>query len=197
MLPLNPTSPPARPVRGGSEEEPSERIAFQPRSRGYDMPAQRKQSADVIQLRLDEEAIIEHAIGILSRRLSSAGPAMGSPGAVKNFLTLQLAQQEREVFSVLWLDARNRLIAYEALFFGTLTQTSVYPREVVKGALRHNCASLILAHNHPSGEPEPSAADRTLTEALKSALSLVDVRVLDHIIVAGTQTLSFAERGLL
>jgi DNA repair protein RadC len=161
------------------------------------MSAQRKQTADVVQLRLDEDAIIANAIDILSRRLSSAGPAMGSPGAVKSFLTLKLAEQEREVFSALWLDARNRLIAYEAMFFGTLTHTSVYPREVVKAALKHNAASLIVAHNHPSGDPEPSAADRTLTDALKSALALVDVRMLDHIIVAGTRTLSFAELGLL
>jgi DNA repair protein RadC len=161
------------------------------------MAAQRKQTADVIQLRLDEDAIIDNAIDILSRRLSSAGAAMGSPAAVKSFLTLKLAPEEREVFSVLWLDARNRLIAYEAMCFGTLTQTSVYPREVVKAALKHNAASVIVAHNHPSGEPEPSAADQTLTQALKNALSLVDVHVLDHVIVAGTKTLSFAERGLI
>jgi DNA repair protein RadC len=110
------------------------------------MAAQRKHTADVIQLRLDEDAIIANAIDILSRRLSSAGTAMGSPAAVKSFLTLQLAAEEREVFSVLWLDARNRLIAYEAMFFGTLTHTSVYPREVVKAALKHNAASLIVAH---------------------------------------------------
>jgi DNA repair protein RadC len=117
------------------------------------MAAQRKQTADVIQLRLDEDAIIDNAIDILSRRLSSAGAAMGSPAAVKSFLTLKLAPEEREVFSVLWLDARNRLIAYEAMCFGTLTQTSVYPREVVKAALKHNAASVIVAHNHPSGRP--------------------------------------------
>jgi DNA repair protein RadC len=116
---------------------------------------------------------------------------------VKSFLTLKLAQEEREVFSVLWLDARNRLIAYEAMFFGTLTHTSVHPREVVRAALRHNAASAIIVHNHPSGEPDQSAADRTLTEALKNALALVDVRILDHIIVAGTNSLSFAERGLI
>jgi DNA repair protein RadC len=161
------------------------------------MAAQQKHTADVIQLRLDEDAIITNAIDILSRRLSSAGTAMGSPGAVKSFLTLKLAAEEREVFSALWLDARNRLITYEAMFFGTLTHTSVYPREVVKAALKHNAASLIVAHNHPSGEPEPSAADRSLTDALKSALALVDVRLLDHIIVAGANTLSFAEHGLI
>jgi DNA repair protein RadC len=124
--------------------------------------------------------------------------ALSSPQAVRDWLRLQLAAQTREVFVALWLDSQNRLLASEELFHGTLTQTSVYPREVVKSALAHNAAAVILAHNHPSGIAEPSRADEQLTNALKQALALVDVRVLDHFIVAGTsQPLSFAERGLL
>ena len=106
-----------------------------------------------------------------------------------------LASRAYESFAVLFLDVKNRLIATEELFRGTLTHTSVYPREVVKAALAHNAASIIIAHNHPSGEPEPSAADHTLTLALKQALNLVDVRVLDHFVVAGRQIYSFAEHG--
>jgi DNA repair protein RadC len=124
-------------------------------------------------------------------------PPMNSPGAARDYLCLALAGQAHEVFTVLFLDAQHRLISCEEMFRGTLTQTSVYPREVVKQALRHNCAAVILAHNHPSGVAEPSRADEALTRALQGALSLVDVRVLDHIVVAGTQSISFAERGLL
>lgn len=108
-----------------------------------------------------------------------------------------MIRQEREVFVVLFLDAQNRVQAQETLFEGTLTQTSVYPREVVKRALHHNAASVIFAHNHPSGIAEQSRADELITQALKKALDLVDIRVLDHFIVAGHQTMSFAERGLL
>ena len=124
--------------------------------------------------------------------------AMSTPGAVRDYLRLHLAGLGHEVFFALWLDAQNRLIAAEELFRGTLTQTSVYPREVVKKALQHNAAAVVLAHNHPSGVSEPSSADEFLTRELKQALALVDVRVLDHFIVAGqSQPLSFAERGLI
>jgi DNA repair protein RadC len=124
--------------------------------------------------------------------------AMSTPGAVRDYLRLHLAGLGHEVFFALWLDAQNRLIAAEELFRGTLTQTSVYPREVVKKALQHNAAAVVLAHNHPSGVSEPSSADEFLTRELKQALALVDVRVLDHFIVAGqSPPLSFAERGLL
>lgn len=123
---------------------------------------------------------------------------LGAPGAVRDWLRLKLASLPHEAFIALWLDAQNRLIADEELFRGTLTQTSVYPREVVKRALAHNAAGVILAHNHPSGLAEPSQADELLTQALKQALVLVDVRLLDHFIVAGNAPpLSFAERGLL
>lgn len=121
-----------------------------------------------------------------------------SPGQVRDWLRLKLAHRPQEVFMALWLDARNRLLKADELFVGSLTQTSVYPREVVKAALAHNAATVILAHNHPSGAAEPSRADELLTQSLKSALALVDVRLLDHFIVAGNASpLSFAERGLL
>jgi DNA repair protein RadC len=120
-----------------------------------------------------------------------------TPSAVKDYLRIHFSNQEYESFVTMFLDAQNRLIACEELFRGTLTQTSVYPREVVKAALRHNAAALILAHNHPSGVAEPSVQDQALTRTLTEALALVDVKILDHIIVASARTLSFAERGLL
>ena len=122
---------------------------------------------------------------------------LSSPYAVRDYLRLLLEHRPVEVFVGLFLDAQNRLISAQELFSGTLTQTSVYPREVVKSALRHNAASVIFAHNHPSGVAEPSRADEVLTQALKQALALIDVRVLDHFIVGQASTLSFAERGLL
>jgi DNA repair protein RadC len=127
----------------------------------------------------------------------SARDVLSSPRAVRDYLRLALAGRPHEVFVVLLLDAQHRVIACEELFRGTLTQTSVYPREVVKCALRHNAAAVIFAHNHPSGVAEPSHADEILTRSLKSALGLVDVQVLDHFVVAGSATTSFAERGLL
>jgi DNA repair protein RadC len=120
-----------------------------------------------------------------------------TPTRVKDFLRLKLAQREHEVFAVLFLDARHQLIEMEELFRGTLTQTSVYPREVVKRALARNAAAVVFAHNHPSGAAEPSRADEFLTQTLKSALALVDVRVLDHLVVGRNDVVSFAERGLL
>lgn len=120
-----------------------------------------------------------------------------SPGSVRDYLRIHFAGQEYESFVVLFLDAQNRLIVAKELFRGTLTQTSVYPREVVKEALRQNAAAVIFSHNHPSGVAEPSSADQLLTSSLKQALSLIDVKALDHFIVAGASTLSFAERGLL
>ena len=122
---------------------------------------------------------------------------LSSPQQVRDYLCLKLGSRTREVFMVLFLDAQNRIIVTEELFTGTLTQTSVYPREVVKRALHHNAASVIFAHNHPSGVAEQSKADEMITAELKKALALVDVRVLDHFIVAGNQTLSFSERGFL
>jgi DNA repair protein RadC len=123
--------------------------------------------------------------------------SLTSPGAVRDLLRHKLAGLPHEVFICIQLDAQHRVIAIEEMFRGTLTQTSVYPREVVKAALRANAAAVIFAHNHPSGVAQPSQADEFLTRNLKDALALVDVKVLDHFIVAGTQALSFAERGLL
>ncbi len=123
--------------------------------------------------------------------------ALTSPASVRDYLRLTLSGREHEVFVAVFLDAQHRVIACEELFRGTLTQTSVYPREVVKCSLAHNAAAVIFAHNHPSGVAEPSHADEALTRSLRSALALVDIRVLDHFIVAGSGTLSFAERGLL
>jgi len=122
---------------------------------------------------------------------------LSSPQQVRDYLCLKLGGLMREVFVVLFLDAQNRIVTTEEMFTGTLTQTSVYPREVVKRVLHHNAASVIFAHNHPSGIAQQSQADELLTKQLKQALALVDVRVLDHFIVAGNTTLSFAERGLL
>ena len=122
---------------------------------------------------------------------------LSSPQQVRDFLCLKLGGLSREVFVVLFLNAQNRMIMSEEMFSGTLTQTSVYPREVVKKALHHNAASVIFAHNHPSGIAQPSQADELITKQLKQALALVDVRVLDHFIVAGNTTFSFVERGLL
>lgn len=140
--------------------------------------------------------IIERALGLLGTQVREAD-ALSSPSAVRDYLRLLLADRRHEVFVVMFLDAQNRVIATEEMFRGTLTQTSVYPREVVIEALAHNAASVILCHNHPSGVAEPSRADEGLTQTLRQALALVDVRVLDHVIVAGAAALSFAERGLM
>lgn len=141
-------------------------------------------------------AVLELARRALAQQLRER-EGFDSPDAVKHYLQLHLAARAHEVFAVLFLDAQNRLLALEELFRGTLTQTSVYPREVVLRALHHQAAAVVLAHNHPSGTVEPSRADEALTQTLKAALALVDVRVLDHVIVGAGQALSMAERGLL
>jgi len=122
---------------------------------------------------------------------------LSSPGRVRDYLRMTLASRDYEVFVVLFLDAQNRVIECEEMFRGTLTQTSVYPREVVKRTLYHNAAAVIFAHNHPSGLAEPSHADESLTHVLKQALALIDVKVLDHFVIATGGMMSFAERGLL
>ena len=141
-------------------------------------------------------AVLELARRAVAEQLKER-EIFGSPEAVKHYLQLHLGRRPHEVFAALFLDAQNRLIALEELFRGTLTQTSVYPREVVLKALHHHAAAVVLAHNHPSGTVQPSRADEALTQTLKAALALVDVRVLDHVIVAPGQALSMAERGLL
>jgi DNA repair protein RadC len=144
------------------------------------------------------DATILRAMAILERRLREPGESISSPGQVRAFLMLHLAELEHEAFMALFLDAQNRLIEARELFRGTLTQTSVYPREVLKEALRLNAAAVIFAHNHPSGCAEPSNADELLTRNLKATLALADVRVMDHFIIAGrAMPLSFAERGML
>jgi DNA repair protein RadC len=141
-------------------------------------------------------AALELARRTLQEQLSS-GTALTSPAAVRDYLRLAIGSREYEVFVCLWLDAQHRVISFQEPFRGTLTQTSVYPREIVKAALAANAAAVIFAHNHPSGAAQPSQADELLTRNLKEALALIDVKVLDHFIVAGAHSLSFAERGLL
>ncbi len=142
------------------------------------------------------QAVLEIARRALRERLDR-GSVLSSPQAVRDYLRLMLQDRPHEVFGVVFLDAQNRVLAVEELFRGTLTQTSVYPREVVKRALAHNAAAAIFAHNHPSGVAEPSRSDEALTIALRQALALVDVRVLDHFVIGGGMAMSFAERGLL
>lgn len=140
--------------------------------------------------------IVEQALALLACEMRQTD-VLAAPDDVKDYLRLKLASKPHEVFAVMFLDAQNRVIEFEEMFRGTLTQTSVYPREVVKASLTHNAASVVLAHNHPSGSPTPSRADEMLTQTLKSALALVDVRVLDHLIVTTSEVLSMAERGLM
>lgn len=142
------------------------------------------------------QAVMELAQRAIREQLQ-AGVVLGSPDAVRQYLRMGLGRQQYESFVVLFLDVKNRLLACDEMFRGTLTHTSVYPREVVKAALTRNAASIMLAHNHPSGTPEPSEADLLLTRALVQALALVDVRVLDHFVVAGPHVHSFAEHGQL
>jgi DNA repair protein RadC len=142
------------------------------------------------------EEVIAAARRVLSARVRR-GSSLDSPEAVKTYLTVLMGALEHEVFTVLFVDAQHRLIAVREMFRGTLSQTSVYPREVIKEALALNAGAVFLVHNHPSGVGEPSRADEFLTKQLQAALALVDVRVLDHFIVAGDQVTSFAQRGLL
>lgn len=142
------------------------------------------------------QAVLEMSRRTLREKLDR-GAALGSPQAVRDYLRLKLYGLAHEVFVGVFLDAQNRVLAVEELFRGTLTQTSVFPREIVKRALHHNAAAAIFAHNHPSGVAEPSRADEALTQTLKHTLALIDVKVLDHFVVGGDAAMSFAERGLL
>lgn len=155
--------------------------------------AQSRSSADPA----EDDAVIARAIAILEGRMRKASDLFGTPAAAKDYCRLQLGGLDHEVFGVVFLDVQNRLIEFRRMFTGTLTQTSVYPREVVKAVLEVNAASVLLTHNHPSGSCDPSRADEKLTHTLKNALALVDVRLMDHIVVAASGTFSFAERGLL
>lgn len=144
----------------------------------------------------NETFILQQAINIIESRYSR-GKQLLSASDVRDYLMFKLAYLEHEVFSLLLLDNQQRIIVYQELFRGTINKVSIYPREVVKLSLHHNAAALILVHNHPSGSLEPSQADVAITQKLKSALELIDVDVLDHFIVAGTETVSMAERGLV
>ena len=141
-------------------------------------------------------AVLELARRAMAQQLQERA-VFATPDAVKTYAQLQLCARKHEVFAVLFLDAQHRLLVWEEMFHGSLTQTSVYPREVVMRALQHQAAAVVLAHNHPSGSVQPSPADEALTRTLKAALALVDVRVLDHVIVAPGMTLSMAENGLV
>ena len=145
---------------------------------------------------MTDDQIIAAALAILDTRVAR-GKTLASPTQVRAYLAMKAAGWEEERFSVLFLDAQHRVIELREMFRGTLTQTSVYPREIVKAALSCNAGAVILSHNHPSGVAEPSSADRYMTDSLRAALGIVDVRVLDHIIVAGGRSVSLAERGLV
>lgn len=144
-----------------------------------------------------EESIIAQAFDILFKRLNKSTCLLSTPAVVLDYLKVKLSQTEHEVFGIIFVDVKNRLIADEIMFSGTLNHTQVYPREVVKRALRLNAQAVILYHNHPGGEVSPSPMDLTLTKALRTSLATVDVKLLDHIIVAGVSTFSFSEGGLL
>ena len=141
-------------------------------------------------------AIVQQALELLAAEVQGAD-ALSSPDLVKDFLRLKLGDRPHEVFAVVFLDSKHRVIAFDEMFRGTLSQTSVYPREIVKEALARNAGAVVLVHNHPSGSAEPSRADEYLTSTLRQALALVDVRVLDHLVVTRTSVTSFAELGLL
>jgi len=144
-----------------------------------------------------EQQTISRALTLLERQLREPGASFTSSHAVRDWLRLQLTLEDREEFTVLFLDNQHRLIAHETLFLGTINTVTVHPREVVKAGLKHNAAAAVLAHNHPSGYSEPGHADRQITARLKQALELVDIRLLDHLVVGGMDIVSFAERGWL
>jgi DNA repair protein RadC len=145
----------------------------------------------------DDDTVVASALRIAESRIPRVENVFHTPDAVKNFLCLKLGGLPHEIFGVMFVNSQNGMIAFDEMFRGTVSQTSVYPREVVKRALQLNAAAVVLVHNHPSGSVDPSRADEHLTQTLKSALALVDVRVLDHIIVGGDRSLSMAERGLV
>ncbi|CNE86802.1 TPA: DNA repair protein RadC [Yersinia enterocolitica] len=154
-------------------------------------------SPTVAEMSPGEQRTIRRALNLLARQLREPGVAFTSTHVTRDWLRLHLTGLEREVFIVLWLDNQNRLLAQETLFTGTINSTTVHPRELVKSAMKHNAASAVLAHNHPSQLAEPSQADRQITDRLVNVLDLVDVRVLDHLVVGGLDIVSFAERGWL
>lgn len=147
--------------------------------------------------RENDDEIIAQALEILDRRLRQPGPALSDPDTVRHFLRLHLSEREHEVFWVLFLDNQNQLLHSEAMFRGTIDSAAVHPREILKTALKHNAAAVICAHNHPSGSVRPSSADRDITARIRLALGYVDIRLLDHIIIARDQIVSLVERGMM
>ena len=145
---------------------------------------------------MSEKDVLSWAQSILEARFKRSN-YLTSPEHVKNYLMATLAREEREVFGLILLDSQHGVLGFETLFYGTIDSASVYPREIVKAALNSNAAAVILAHNHPSGNPEPSQADIALTKRVQTALQTIDVRMLDHLVVGGTTSVSLAERGLL
>ena len=160
------------------------------------VPALQFLSANVDLDSVDDDILIQAALARLDARVLRTGK-LGNPTDAKAYFALRLGHYEHEVFAVLFLDSQHRIIAFREMFHGTLTQTCVHPREIVRHALLLNAGAVMIAHCHPSGEPTPSRADETMTTAVAAALRLVDVRLLDHFVVCGGQTISFAERGLL
>ncbi|HEJ7994454.1 RadC family protein [Serratia proteamaculans] len=154
-------------------------------------------SPSVTELPLPTQRTIQRALALLEQHLRKPGESFTSANAARDWLRLQMAGLEREVFMVLYLDNQHRLLAHETLFTGSINSTEVHPREIVKSALKHNAAAVLLAHCHPSGHAEPSDADRKITRRVQDALALVEVRVLDHCIVGGMTVYSFAEHGLV
>jgi len=146
---------------------------------------------------IQEDPLIRQAIRLLEKRIFKRGAKLTDPTSVQEYLRLKLASEALEVFAVLFLDTTHRVLAFERMFHGTIDGASVYPRAVLKRAIEHNCAAVIFAHNHPSGQTKPSYADREITNRLKSVLEMVDIRVLDHFIVGKGQPYSFAQAGLL
>ena len=161
------------------------------------MSKKRTQTWTLFDPSTSDDDIISAALAVLEKRMRYHDVTLRSPADTRSYLRLRLAHLEHEVFAVLFLDNRHRVIEYETLFRGTIDGASVHPREVVKAALAHNAAAVILAHNHPSGVAEPSQADLHLTRRLREAMGLVDIRVLDHLVIGDGEAVSFAERGLL
>lgn len=157
---------------------------------------QREALAPSAGLSLSEAEVLNWAQAILEERFKRSN-YLTSPALVRDYLKAQLATEEREIFGIILLDNQHGVLSFERLFYGTLDAASVYPREVIKTVLNANAAAVIIAHNHPSGNPEPSQADITLTRRLKSSLETVDVRLLDHLVIGGAESVSLAERGLL
>jgi DNA repair protein RadC len=158
--------------------------------------ASEQRSHYIVKREVSEDEILHFAQQLIARKYRR-GRALSSPAITRDYFQLKLATKEHEVFCALFLDNRHRVLQFEELSRGTINAASVYPREVVKRALFHNAAAVIFVHNHPSGEPEPSVADQAITRRLVDALALVEVRVLDHFVVAGCGYVSFAERGLI